>query len=148
MSIGNHDLQGQVASAWVTVLTADDLSATGDAGVAWDIVRPVTVIRVGALVTTVLNGAAVVAFDRRVTTGSDTGRVNGLNAAGDAVITIPTTTAAGKIVYKDVRVDLDPGDQVIAEVTSGATSGAARYFVECVNRDEVAANLSDMVASA
>jgi hypothetical protein len=145
MGYGNHDKQ-----VWIydSDYTADDLSATGDAGYIFNIVQPITVLRVGTLVTTVLNGPAVVAFDRRVTTDSDTDRVAALNTDGDGAITIPTTTAVGKIVYKDVRVDCDPGDQIVPEVTTGATSGAGRHFVEYIVRDETVDNLDDMVETA
>lgn len=128
--------------------TADDLSATGDAAYLMDVVEPITVIQVGALITTVLNGAAEVAFDRRILTGSDAGRLDGLDDASEGDITIPTTTAVGKVVYKNVREDLDPGDQVVPQVTSAATSGACRYFVKYITRDETPGNLGDMVASA
>jgi hypothetical protein len=145
MGVANHDLKVWVYdSDW----TADDLSAANDAGYVMDVIEPITITRVGTLITTVMNGAATVAFDRRVLTASDTGRVDALNAAGDGVITIPTTTAVGKIVYKDVRVNCDPGDQIIAQVTSAATSGAGRHFVEYISRDETPGNCSDMVASA
>ncbi len=145
MGIGRHSLK-----TWIydSDYTADDLSSTGDGGQILDVVEPITVVEVGCLVTTVLNGAATVAFDRRVTTGSDTGRVDGLNSDGDAVVTIPDTTAAGKYVYKQVRVDLDIGDQVVPEVTSGATSGACRYVVKYLPRDETIDNQTDAVESA
>lgn len=141
MGYGNESRQ----TLMIHEKTADNLGATGD-DLVLDVTMPITVLRVGAIITTVLVGAATVAFDRRITTGSDTGRVNGLNAAGDAVLTIPTATAAGKVVYDDVSVDLNPGDQIVVEVTAAATSGGARYFVEAVARHEIAANLTDMVS--
>lgn len=131
--------------------TADDLAVANDAAFVFNIVLPITILRVGTLITTVMNGAATVAFDRRVLTDSDTGRVNGLDSSGNGVIIIPTTTAVGKLVHKDLAsspVDCNPGDQIIAEVTSAATSGAGRHFVEYIVRDETAANCSDMIATA
>lgn len=146
MGTGNHDRQTAIQPIGVT---ADDLSATGDAAWIYDVVSPITVVRIGALVTTVLVGVAcVVAFDRRILTGSDTGRTAGLDGAATGIITIAALQAAGKVTYKDCRVDLNPGDQVVPEVTTAATSGAARYFIEFVARDETAPNLSDMVLSA
>lgn len=147
MSIGNHERQQAVQPIGVT---ADDVSATGDAAWIFDVVAPITVLRVGAIVTTVIvsTGVVVVDFDRRILTGSDTGRVNKLDGT-NATISIPATEAAGKLVYKDVRVDLDPGDQVVPEViTAATTSGAARYFIEYIQRDNAAGEFADMVASA
>jgi hypothetical protein len=85
-----------------------------------------------------------VAFDRRITAGSDTGRVDG----GVGTLIIPGLTAAGKIVYKEVAVDLDAGDEIVPEVTEAAASGAARYFVEYINRHSTPANEADLVLSA
>ena len=148
MSTKNHDvLHWMYDPDW----TADDLSATGDAGYVMDVVDPITVVRIGALVTTVLNGPAVINFDRRVLTASDTGRLSGFDDADEATLTIPTTTAVGKIVYKDVvgsDYDMDPGDQVVANVSTAATSGACRYIVWYVLRDETVDNSTDMVESA
>lgn len=126
-------------------VTADPAQTVGDSAVFWDVTKPITLLRVGALVSTVLAGTAgVVKFDRRITTGSDTGRGDG----DLGVLTTPDTTAAGKVIYKDVAVDLNPGDQIMPEITTGqGTSGAFRYFAEYVTRHEVAANLPDMVAS-
>lgn len=133
---------------FVAPTTADDLSATGDAAVIWDILRPMTIVRIGALVSTavVSTGGVVIPFDRRILTGSDTGRVD----AGIGTITIPAGTAAGKVVYKDITpVDVNVGDQIVPEVTTAATSsGAARYFFEGRDRHETPANQSDMIASA
>src|SRR3990167_27784 len=150
MSVGNESRQtfGHYALA-----TADNLAATGDDRI-WDVTQPITVLRVGAVISTatVSSAGIVGAFDRRITTGSDTGRVAGLNAGADGVLNIPTATAAGKVVYKDLAVDLVPGDQIVAEVTTaaagGGAAGGAQYFVEWVARHEVAGNLSDMVASS
>ena len=136
---------------WPVGVTADDLAATGDAAHYWDVVAPIAVVRIGAVITTVCvsSAAIVVAADRRILTASDTGRVNGLDSGGTGVLTIAATAAAGKVYYQDFTpgVDLDPGDQIIFEVTTAATtSGAARYFVDFIDRDEVPANLSDMVS--
>lgn len=148
MSTKNHDERYWMYDPdW----TADDLSATGDAGYVMDVVQPITVTRIGALVTTVMNGAATINFDRRVLTASDTGRLSGFDDADEATIIIPTTTAVGKIVYKDVvgeDYDMDPGDQVVPNVSSGATSGACRYIVWYVPRDETVDNCTDMVETA
>jgi hypothetical protein len=148
MGVAQHDERFMVYDPdW----TADDLSATGDAGYIFDIVQPITVTRIGALVTTILSGPAVINFDRRVLTGSDSGRLSGFDDADEATLTIPTTTAVGKIVYKNVSgedYDMDPGDQIVPNVSTGATSGACRYIVWYVPRDETVDNCTDMVESS
>lgn len=130
--------------------TADVLTATGDHNGTMDIVHPIRVIRIGAYITTatVSSGGIVVAFDKRITKGSDTGRVD----AGIGSITIPTATAVGKQVYKNVRVDVAIGDEIVPEVTTAAAGGGAaggcHYFVLYQARNELPGNQSDAVASA
>lgn len=87
-------------------------------------------IRAGITTTTVLNGAATVAFDRQPAAGSATNRGSG--DCGNIVI--PTTTAAGAVIYDKTDYVaagtgtwvqyLDEGDAVVVELTSAATSGA------------------------
>lgn len=144
MGYGTHDRQ-----AWgsETATAADVLTALGDAAATFAILRPLTIIRVGALITVAVGGdSASVAFDRRITFGSDTGRID----AALGTLILPANTAAGKIVYKDSdpAVDVDAGDEVVPEVTEVSAGGAARYFVEYIDRDEVALNQADMVLSS
>ena len=143
-----YSTESRQVSHATTYTTADDIAATGDSAVIWDILTPITVKRIGALVTVAPGAAAaIVDFDRRILTGSDAGRVSKLDGTNGR-ITIPGTTAAGKIVYKDVSVDLNPGDQIVPEVVDAATTGDARYYYEYIQRHEVAGNLTDMVESA
>ncbi len=135
---------------------ADDvIETTGDAAEVhiFNVVQPITVIRVGALITEVVatdNTDGVVRFDRRVLYGSDTGRGDG--DVGE--ITIPDTTAVGKtVVDAGVTIDLEPGDQVVPQVTTagvdaGTETGEMLYFVEYFVRDESDVNLGDVVVSA
>jgi hypothetical protein len=142
MGYGNESRQVSHATAYTA---NDDLAATGDSAVVFDITGPITVRRIGVVIAVATVGtAAVVKFDRRITTGSDTGRGDGDVGA----LTVPAL-AAGKIVYKDVKIDLDPGDQIVPQVTTAqGTSGEGRYFYEYENRHETPANCADMVASA
>lgn len=146
MGYGNHDRQ---TLKHVALTTAKDLTAASDS-VIWNILKPVTCLRILAVISTatVSTGTIVVNFDKRITTDSDTGRVTG----GVGTLNIPTGVAAGKVYYKDVHVDLQPGDQIATTVTTaaagGGAAGAAYLEVELVDRDEVAANCTDMVASA
>lgn len=105
-------------------------AATGDKSI-WTAFHPMQVSRVGILITVATDydtqsAAAVVAFDRRVTYGSDTGRVE------MARLTIPDATAAGTVIYVDVPNGQDndsgevlAGGQVVSEVvTQGAGGGS------------------------
>lgn len=123
--------------------TADDLAATGDGAEMFNVVTPITVYAVGTLITTATVGTAgVLKFDRRITTGSDTGRGD-----GDVGTCAIAALAAGKVVINRVTpIDLNPGDQVVPEVTTAVgTSGAGRHFLLYRQREEIAANLGDVV---
>lgn len=108
------------------------------------IMGPCTVGRLTALVTLAQTvTAAVVALDRRVLAGSDVGRVE------LARITIPVGLAAGKEVYKDFdAVDLDMGDQLVIELITASTAGAAVVSFNYIPRAETPANQGDAVLSA
>ena len=80
-----------------------------------------TVIEVGVIieVAKTATDAGVFDFDRRITPGSDVGRID----QGVTRLTFPATTqVAGRIVRKEVQVDLDAGDEV---VFAGVTSAGA-----------------------
>jgi len=112
-----------------------------------DIVEPCTIARIGVLVTvaTVVSTAPVIAVDRRVLYGSDVGRV-----VVDS-ITIPTATPAGSVVKADFDpVDLDVGDQLVAEcLTQGVGSGGNYILFICLyHRAETTANQLEQSDSA
>ena len=72
-----------------------DFSGTGD-NVVFDIPFKCKVVYAGVVVRTIISGAAVVKFDRRHTAGADgSSRTDGTIAN----ITLPDTTAVGKVVY-------------------------------------------------
>jgi len=91
----------------------------------------------------------VVAFDKRVTIGSDTGR-----GAADIANFALSTTAAGKVMYDEAGEGtiLYPGDEVVVQlVTAAAGDGAAGHFIPhllVIPIPEVVSNLTDMVATA
>jgi len=117
-------------------------------------------IRAGVTVTTVLDGAATVKFDRVPTPGSASGRGDG----DCGMITIPTTTAAGKVYYDKTNyyygIDpssttagnwcelLDEGESVVFELTSAATSGAATPWLIVEIDSEQPGNNSNMTLTA
>jgi hypothetical protein len=104
---------------------------------------PVTALRINALVTVAPTAtAAVVALDRRITYGSDTGRVE------IGRLTIPIGTAIGKVVWKELDpTDFDIGDQMVLELITASTAGAAILGVEFVPRSEHPLNWVDSVKS-
>jgi len=113
----------------------DNLSVANVAAYSYAVLSPCTVDCLRALVTTVLVGAAVVVLKRRPLLGS---------AAGESIlatVNIPGGTLAGQTLQKKFKPEeLDVGDELIFEVTSAATSGAALYGVEVDNDPEEAAN--------
>jgi len=124
--------------------TADDLSATGTHA---DIFAPgekVIVHSVGAVVTTVMDGAATIAAD--LVDEGTRGDANG------GSITIPTTTAVGKKLVDTTStifpLTVEAGDHIYFQVTSAATSGGCVYSVTYELIQETIANDDDVTESA
>jgi hypothetical protein len=142
MGYGSESMQEGVVRDAASLATVP-LQTPADKAI-FHILHPATVHRIAALVTlapTAVDG--VVALDRRVLAGSDTGRVE------IGRITLPIGTPAGKVVYKDIDpVDLDIGDQLVFELITASTAGAAVLTAVMVPRAETPANQSDAVKSA
>jgi len=142
MSIGNESRQGNVSP---DALTTVALSSVADNLRLWRILSPITVVRIGYLVTVAVTVTApVVDFDRRILPGSDTGRVD--KGVGSIISPAVALQVIGAVVYKEVVADLNAGDEVSFQVTTAATAGNALPFMEYINRHEAAANQADMVA--
>lgn len=143
MGYANQSPQGLVApDALATVL----LSGVTDNLRLFRIFGPIATRKVGFLITTATTVTApVVDWDRRITNGSDTGRID----KGVAVMTFPAVAlgVVGTVIYKNAFVDLNAGDEVTVQVTTAATAGAGIPFLEFIARDEVPANQSDMIAA-
>lgn len=123
----------------------DDLSATGVHTTSMAIMSKAKVRRVACLLSAAIvsTGAVVVAFKRRPLYGSASGEVT------LASLSIPAGTAAGKLVFKDLDSSVFPGDQIIAEVTTAATtSGDGLYGIFLDDAPEQPSESSDMVESA
>jgi hypothetical protein len=134
MGYGSESRHGQV-TVDAALLAAVALQTPGDKGMV-HVLGPVTVLRFGCLVTTATTGvAAVVALDKRVTYGSDTGRVE------LGRITVPIGTAVGKTVYKDVMADIAPGEQLVVELVTASTAGGGVFSVEYIPRADQTANM-------
>lgn len=112
------------AAAQVVTSTGNKLTASPG--------QPMDFIRFGAIFTVAGgSGSLVLAIDKRVTAGSDTGRVE--------VATMTVTAAqatAGSVHTLDISpLEIDPGEEVILEVTTGLTSaGTAILFAHAQPR--------------
>jgi hypothetical protein len=140
-----YTLQQQSEKAVVSAVL--DCTTTGDKARFTCGPQPIVVRRISLALSAQPGDAGVVKFDKRVTFGSDSGRGDGdvgvLNLLASAV------HAAGKVVYKDVNVKINPGEEIMVEVTdaSAALTGAvAHIFYE--PSPEQAANIPAMVASS
>lgn len=127
----------------------DDLTGAAVHTTSFGVTSQMKVKRIMCMITTavVSNVTVVVAFKRYPTYGSSA------SATTIGSISIPTGTAAGKVVYKDVTpLQCNPGDQIVCEVTTaaggGGAAGNAFYSIEYAAMPEAAANQSDMIASA
>lgn len=92
-----------------------------------------------------VGGTGIVACDKRILHSSDTGRID---AAG-GVINLTTAHTQGKVVYKDgLDLQVDPGDQLVWEVTDLTLAGDLATIVAWFEVwPEVPGNLTDLVAT-
>lgn len=143
--------QGAVSSRWVTdgSTDIDALTGTGVHTSSILVLRPVTIRRVYAAITTATVSSAdiVVAVKKRGTFGSTSGETT------IATLNIPTAKAAGVVMYKSFdAVNCAAGDQIVFEVTTAAAGGGAAgnciYGAEMNDDPEVPANSSDLTASS
>lgn len=84
-----------------------------------------------------------------------TKRPTPLSSSGEAVVgtlTLPTGTAIGKVVYKDlaapVRFRVGDSMELAHTIGTGTPTGMGVAFFECQEDPEYSANMTDMVASA
>src|SRR6266540_673605 len=105
------------------------------------------IIRACALiVTTALSGTlGVLDFDKRVTAGSDTGRVS---SGGVARINL-AVKAAGVVIYKDgLNNQINPGQEVVLKLTTAmGTAGVGTSVMYVEPTWETVGNISAMVAT-
>ena len=103
----------------------------------WTSLGQVTVLRVAVMATVATTAvAAVIEFDKRITYGSDTGRTAALST-----LTVPIGTPISGAVYKDCNIDLNPGEQLVAQLITAATAGTAFLYIEYIPRTGTASNL-------
>lgn len=106
--------------------------------------RPVEVSIICATVTVQMTvTAAVIDFIYRPIPGATTNQV----VLGR--ITIPTAATIGQQIYKKVNpVECNPGGEIVIELITAATAGAAAFGVLVGETAETPGNMTAMVASA
>jgi hypothetical protein len=127
-----------------TGVGALSVATTGAKGEYAAVGGQVAVSRIALCVSTALGaGAAVVEIRLRPTVGSAT------SEAAIATLTIPASTAAGKVVYKDLNeVIVAPGQSISVQVTSASAAGNILFGFLASEDPEYKANVSSMIASA
>ena len=131
------------------------LGSTGDKAI-FRIVNRCEVVRFGLQIegASAHATAAVVAFDKRITAGSDTGRVDaalGNGTTGGTITKPASVSSAGKHLYKvpTALVVLKPGEEVVVEVTTAQGEAlAATPFLIVRPTPETLANEPNALASA
>jgi hypothetical protein len=108
-----------------------------------EILEGCTLVRLGALLTVTADAESVTTVTQRILPGSAVGVI-----ACDT-ITVPDTTAVGKIVYVDVTPQaLHAGDELHFAVAAGGTNTRLEFFAVVVPNEESVGNEADMIASA
>lgn len=129
-----HDYEFENSGGTPVVLTS-----TGDKFIFTPNV-PIDIVEWGVVLTTALDATArTIVLDKRITAGSDTGRVA---AVGTTTITGSAAVVAGKQLYaRPVEpVEVNPGEQAIIEVTDAAVAGAGVFYVKFQRRPAPVAN--------
>lgn len=147
----NPFLNMALIPAGTSVLAAEVLTAAAAVHGEWLVLKRMTVKRI-FFVVTVLTASntqnPTVTFRKR----SASGVTSGQSTIG--VLTIPSGSAVGTILYKDVEpVELVPGNAIALDHTlqatdSGSAAGSGYYGLDAQETSEVPANESNMVASA
>lgn len=136
------------AALQTNVLTASGLTLTAGDKLFWTPGYASIVIRWMSLtVTTAIQAAdqAVVAAEKRITAGSDTGRVT----SGVPTVTVPGGTAAGKCYYKhNLAFQVNAGEEIVIKVTDATAAGAAHVNIGYELSPNLPSNNANMVASA
>lgn len=135
----------EVRMGAVTGTTNLDLTSTGDKARWAPGLAPVIVRQVAVIVNAAPGDAGVVKIDKRPTYGSDTSRGDG----DGGVINMLTSHAAGNVIYKSgLNVTVNPGQELVAEVTDASANVNSAQIVLLVEPSpEQPANISAMKAT-
>jgi hypothetical protein len=119
-----------------------DLTSTGDKSRVAPGLTPFIIRGVAVVLNAIPADAGQVDIDKRVTYGSDTGRVT------DSVTAIKmlTTHAAGNVIYKTgLNVKVSPGEEVVVAVGDASASvNGAQVTLLCEASHETPANITAM----
>jgi hypothetical protein len=130
------------------VLKEVDIGAASGTAGEFICIKPCTVKRLGFMLSgeaaSGTTTAPTVVFKKRPTPLSSSGQTT------MGTLTIPSGTAIGKVVYKEIEVDLAVGDsiQVTWTIGVGTPTGMGFPFIEAFFDDEAPGNNSDMIVSA
>ena len=127
-----------------TGVGALSVATTGQKGEYVCVGERVALSRIALCVSTSLGaGDAVIEMRKRPTVGSASGE------SAVVTLTIPASTAAGKVVYKDVNeIELAPGQSISLQVTSASAAGNVILGFIAEEDPEYKLNESSMIASA
>jgi len=145
---GNESRRWLIPASYTTASNA----STGDKD-TFPVMDFVTVTLIGTTFTTAGTTTALrIEFDRRLTQGSDSGRVAMLDGSTGFILSPSATQVIGSVLYKDIGavapVDLEPGDEVVGEVVTATTAGVGRTFVLVVPRAKMFADGTTVVLSS
>lgn len=127
-----------------TGVGALSVASTGQKGEYAAVSGQISVSRIALAVSTSLGaGAAVIEIRKRPVVGSASSEV------AIATLTIPASTAAGKVLYKDLNeVVVAPGESLSLQVTSASAAGAVLLGFSAHEDPEYKLNMANLIASA
>lgn len=143
-------LLGCVMPVGTAPLAEEDMAATAAVQGEWVVSKRCTIKRISFYVTAAVvatTTAPVLTFRRRLAYAVSGGQ------STIGTLTIPDTTAVGKVLYKDVTpITLNVGDTICLDHTQiavgGTIAGKGIYGFELDPSPEYKSNETDMVASA
>ena len=95
-----------------------------------------------AIVTAPTVAAGVINFTTRATVGSDAG----ITAGDIAILNMLTTYSIGNVIYKDgIQKKLSPKQELVVNVGTASTAGAANISIFCEPSFETPLNNSNMI---
>lgn len=123
----------------VTLGVNYDLNALADIGTFSAGMHPVYVVGCAVAVTNLLGGAGEIRFDKT--------DVAGTRGDGDvAIIVLPDAAPVGRVIYKEMRILLNPGEYVTAQLTNQtAASDTAMVVIELEEVPARPADFTNMV---
>lgn len=123
-----------------------DISSTGDKANFAPGVATIVIRAVAAVILNDIGATGTINFDRRITAGSDTGRVDNVITA----LSLTTAHTGGKVVYRDgLNVEFKPGEQLMVAADDAAAAGdLVDVLIWYEYRWENPSNTPALVASA